>query len=133
MRNQRALLAIDGLVNLLLGVVLLLFPAPLVSLLGLPDSELAFYPSILGAVLVGIAVALFLQVGGQGGLASGLGLGGAVAINVCAGLVLASWLLFGGLSLPLRGAVILWIIVLVLVGLSSAELWQLVRGGGSAA
>ena len=53
-----ALLVVDAIINLLLGLVLLFFPASVVAFLGVPRSENAFYPSMLGAVLAGIGVAL---------------------------------------------------------------------------
>lgn len=117
MRSRNLLLRIDAAINLLLGVLLLFFPERLVEALGIPATEQSFYPSILGAVLFGIGVALLLQQKG-----GGLGLAGAVAINLCGGLALACWLLFGGLALPTRGVVFLWALVGVLVGLSTVEL-----------
>lgn len=122
MKLRRALLAVDGVVNLLLGAALVVFPAKLVTLLGVPDAQPAFYPSVLGGVLVGIGIALFMEVRRPKASPSGLGLAGAVAINMCAGVVLAGWLVLGDLSLPFRGQVFLWGMVLVLVGLSGAEL-----------
>jgi hypothetical protein len=53
----------------------------------------------------------------------GLGLGGAIAINLCRGGVLALWLIFGNLNLPIKGHVILWILVILLAGISSIELY----------
>jgi hypothetical protein len=50
-----------------------------------------------------------------------LGLGGAIAINLCGGLVLAVWLLSNKLSLPLRGQIFLWSLVMLLVGISVLE------------
>jgi hypothetical protein len=111
------LLLVDAVVNLLLGVFLLFFPENLVRALGLPMSEQAFYPSILGAVLFGIGIALLVQRKTDGGL----GLLGAVAINLCGGLVLALWLVFGSLSLPMHGSVVLWFLVVVLVAVSGVE------------
>jgi hypothetical protein len=52
----------------------------------------------------------------------GLGLAGAIAINLCGGLVLLGWLIFGNLNLPLRGNLFLWLIAIILVGISSVEL-----------
>lgn len=126
------LLQIDALINLLLGVLLLLFPEPLVTTLGLPGTDQAFYPGILGAVLFGIGIALLIQLRSTGGL----GLLGAVAINLCGGAALAYWLVFGALSLPAHGVTILWALVLVLVGLSSIELINALRrctGSGKSA
>ena len=109
----------DAVVNLALGVLLIAFPARVVEVLGIPTSAVAFYPSILGAVLFGIGIALWI---GRSGGSSGLGLAGAVSINLCGGVVLASWLLFGELGLETRGYVFLWCLVIVLVGLSAIEL-----------
>ena len=131
MRSRRdLLLAVDGAINLALGVALVAFPRGLVRALGIPTVENAFYPSVLGGVLVGIGIALFLERRGRRSGPVGLGLAGAVAINLCGGLVLAWWLALGGLDLPLRGRVFLWALVVLLVGLSGVELvhWAKARG-----
>jgi hypothetical protein len=73
-------------------------------LLGIPSSNAAFYPNILGGVLIGITIALLLEAFRKPGGLVGLGLGGAVATNLCGGLVLAEWLTFGDLTLPIRGS-----------------------------
>ncbi len=122
MANQKILLMIDGLINLVLGTVLLVFPSSLVAFLGVPPAQNAFYPSVLGGVLLGIAVALFVEGRSACDHAGGLGLLGAVCINLCGGLVLGAWLLFGELELPLRGSIFLWSLVVLLVGISSIEL-----------
>ena len=115
-------LCIDSLINLLLGAFLVAFPRDLVSFLGIPQPESGFYPGILGAVLFGIGVALWMEKGTDGAGGGGLGLGGAVVINLCAALMLAAWLLFGGLFLPARGSGLLWGIVAVLIAVSLAEI-----------
>ena len=119
--NRSLLLTVDSLINLLLGVLLLVFPRDLMSFLGLPEPGSAFYPSILGAVLFGIGIALWMERGADRARARGLGLGGAVAINLCGALVLSAWLLFGDLSLSIKAAVVLWGIVAVLTLVSLAE------------
>jgi hypothetical protein len=116
------LLRTDAIINLILGVALLVFPSSLVSYLGVPHAHGAFYPNVLGGVLVGIAIALFIEARNTADNARGLGLPGAVAINLCGGTVLAAWLVWGGLELPLRGRVFLWSLVVILVGISSVEL-----------
>ncbi len=118
--NRSTLLTVDGIVNLALGLLLMLFPAPLIAILGIPDAP-AFYPNILGGVLFGIGVALFLE-RTKRLKGSGLGLAGAVAINLCGAVVLAAWLLFGDLGLPFRGSLLLWGLVILLVGVSSMEM-----------
>ncbi len=120
-RGRARLLFIDGFVNLLLGVALLCFD-PVAGWLGVPASDTPFYPMILGAVLFGIGIALIWEgVRGDGQLV-GLGLGGAIAINLSGGLALTGWLLFGDLSLPFRGQLFLWSLASILVLISLAEL-----------
>jgi hypothetical protein len=109
----RALILTDAVINLVLGLLLLVFPESLVQILGIPPAESAFYPSILGAVLFGIGLALLLNWVRRD--AGGLGLGGAIAINLCAGIVLAFWLVAGNLDMPLRGSLFLWAIVVLLL------------------
>ncbi len=94
----------------------------MIAFLGLPSPGVAFYPSILGAVLLGIGIALVVERRASNRPTAGLGLVGAVTINACGGVALAAWLVSGQLALPLRGAVCLWILVALLVGLSSVEL-----------
>ena len=118
MKAGSFLLLIDAMINLALGVLLVFFPSSLVAALGVPTAEPAFYPSILGAVLFGIGIALLI--GRSNG--SGLGLVGAVSINLCGGIVLGLWLVLGNLQLPFRGFALLWGLVAILVGISVIEI-----------
>jgi len=129
MHNSK-LLIIDGVINLLLGGVLVLFPRPLVTALGIPTADQAFYPSILGAVLLGIGVALVIEYRRRPRGVVGLGLGGAVAINLCGSLVLAGWLVFGRLHLPIHGYALLWGLAILIVGLSVVELFTFATAAG---
>jgi hypothetical protein len=119
--HKETLLLVDGLVNLLLGVMLILFPAGLVDALGLPPFESGFYPTILGAVLLGIGVALLIERYGGGRGLTGLGIAGAIAINLCGGGALLLWLVSGGPAMPARGRVILWIIAVVVLLIGVVE------------
>jgi len=120
--RRATLLTIDGIINLLLGVLLVAFSEGLVRLLGVPPATNGFYPNILGGVLFGIGIALMMERRNKTGTGVGLGLGGAIAINLCGGLVLCGWLVFGGLALPVRGLIFLWFLVVLLVGISAIEL-----------
>ena len=113
------LLELDGAGNVLLGLPLLLFPGLVSDFLGLPRSGTTFYPAILGAIFVGIGVALLLERFKPS--LRGLGLAGAMSINFIFGVVLAGWLLLSGVDLPTRGLLVLWILALILVGISLAE------------
>lgn len=115
------LLKTDAAINLILGILLMAFPLRLVKALGLPIVYPTFYASILGGVLFGIGLALLIECYRKSNGLTGLGLAGAIAINLCGGFILAIWLLFGNLNLPMRGQILLWCLVLLLVALSLVE------------
>ena len=125
------MLLLDALVNLVLGIALLFFRTT-ASVLGIPGASSAFYPTILGAVLFGIGLALLLETYRGSGELVGLGLGGAVAINLSGGVALTGWLLLGDLEMPLRGQIILWTLAGVLVLISLAEIFIRRRSHSSA-
>jgi hypothetical protein len=114
-------LLVDAIINLVLGMLLLIFPRGLVGLLGLPNALSKFYPSILGAVLFGIGIALLIERYNPHPRIVGLGLGGAVAINLCGGTALLIWLIFGNLGISTVGYLFLGVLALVLVGISAIE------------
>ncbi|MEN8245801.1 MAG: hypothetical protein ABFS43_12980 [Thermodesulfobacteriota bacterium] len=120
--QYKKLLILDGAVNLLLGVLLLCFPLGLATWLGVPEGGLNFYPGILGAVLFGIGVALLLEAYGEQKGIRGLGLEGAIAINICGAGALVVWLLAVPLEISLRGYVVLWVIVLSVLLIGIVEL-----------
>lgn len=120
--TTKNLLVIDGIVNLLLGLLLFLFPIGIAPILGVPISENNFYPTILGAILFGIGIALLIDAYGQPHGIRGLGIAGAIAINFCGAGVLIVWLLFTSLNLPLRGYIVLWTIAIIVMAIGSIEL-----------
>ena len=111
MRKSKVLM-IDAGINFILGILLLLtilLPERIAKFVGIPAVKNAFYPSILGAVLFGLGIALVLEsYRTRPEQLVGLGLGGAVAINLCGGAVLIGWLNIGDVQIPLRGTVFLW-------------------------
>lgn len=113
--KRSQILLVDAVISLVLGVALAVFPNRLAELLGLPPAETKFYPSLLGAVVTGVAIALFVEWKRRPAETAGLGVRGAIAIDLCAALALAAWLLFGGLDLPIRGQIVLWAITALLV------------------
>lgn len=119
--KDRVLLIVDALVNFVLGALLLIYPEGFLHTLGLPLPETPFFPSLLGAVILGISLALGVELL-PGIPLRGLGLAGAVCINLTGGLVLALWLLLGDLGLHGRGVMLLWGLVLILFTLSLAEI-----------
>ena len=121
MKKSKVLL-IDAFINFMLGIILVIFPLKLVWFLGLPEVQNTFYPSILGAVLLGIGVALLIEYFRKPYSITGLGLGGAITINLCGALILVVWLLSSSLNIPIRGQIILWILVITLIVVSGFEL-----------
>jgi hypothetical protein len=119
--KHKAFLLIDGIVNLILGILLLLFPFGVAEILGLPQPQSNFYPTILGGVIFGIGIALLLEAYGQECRIRGLGIGGAIAINFCGGGILALWLIFEPLNIPLSRMITLWIVAIVVLGLGILE------------
>ncbi|NOQ97274.1 MAG: hypothetical protein GQ561_03840, partial [Calditrichae bacterium] len=114
-KNRRFLIFLDGIINLLIGLILLLFPWGMGNWLGLPVSNTFFYPTLLGSVIFGIGLALMLEWKGASEKYRGLGLGGAIMINFIGGGVLLLWLLLVPLQLPMRGMIILWIVALAVL------------------
>jgi hypothetical protein len=121
-RKHKNLLLVDGIANLTLGVLLLLFPVGIAELLGVPISKNNFYPTLLGGVIFGIGVALMIERYGFEKKIRGLGLGGAITINLCGSLVLLGWLIFSPPAIPLRGSMLLWAIGILVLGIGLVEL-----------
>ena len=128
---DRVLLIIDGCINLCLGVLLLLFPIGVADLLGVPIPESHFYPSLLGAVLFGIGIALMIESYGTSLRLHGLGIAGAISINFCGAGVLSVWLFFMPLDLPLRGKITLGAIAIGVLAIGVVEWLHSVRKTGS--
>ena len=126
MRHGKLLILIDSIINFFLGIVLLVYSDSVVSFFGLPETDHYFYPNILGAVLFGIGIALLIEYNRKKEF-FGLGLGGAIAINMFGGTVLLLWLIWGNLNIPIQGAIILWVLDFLLIGISAFELFAFLK------
>jgi hypothetical protein len=116
--KKRTLLTLDAVVNILLGLVLVFAPFGTTDFLGLPPAGSFLYSSVLGAVLIGIGLALLIARSG----ASGLGLAGAIAINLSGGLSVVIWLLAAPAARALPGRFLLWGIALAVLLIGIVEL-----------
>ncbi len=119
---RAALLIIDAATDLILGFFLVFFPLKVLDFLGLPVEMPPFYATILGGVLIGIGVALLIALSPGRRGREGLGLGGALIINLFAALALASLLIVGRISVSIIGYLILLGLLIFLVLLCGAEL-----------
>lgn len=127
--NKKVTLLIDASINFILAVLLLAYSPGLVRFLGVPYTDSFFYPNILGAIFLGITIALVIEAyRKQADRFTGLGLTGAISINLCGGLVLLVWLLSGNLNLPLKGMIFLWVLDILLVVISTIELISDLKG-----
>jgi hypothetical protein len=79
--RRTTLLKADAAINLILGILLMAFPAKLVTVLAIPMADPSFYPTILGGVLFGIGLALLIECYRRPNRFIGLGLAGAVRID----------------------------------------------------
>jgi hypothetical protein len=120
--KHRRLLILDGIINLILGVLLLMVPFGMAQYLGVPEPVTYLYAIVLGAVLFGIGLSLLLEARGGDRGVRGLGIGGAIVINFCGAGALMIWLLMSPLELPIRGQVLLWSVVVVVVLVGVVEL-----------
>ena len=124
MKDKFVLLTIDGIINLALGILMLFFPTHMIQTFDLPGADNNFYINILGAVLLGIGVALLIERSSNRLRMSGLGIAGAIAINLCGSGTLIAWLLFGNLDLSLGGSILLWSIALIVLGVAIIEIFS---------
>jgi hypothetical protein len=114
------LLWIETLLKLSGGVTLALFPFTTARLLGLPVSAAGLWPRLLGAVLIGLAGAAFIEGSTPG--SRGLGLAGAVLINLVSAAMLIVLLMLERAAATMRGRGALWALAIGLVILSLFEI-----------
>jgi len=124
--NEKRLLILDSVVDIILGLLLLLFPIKLAHFLGLPIPDSAFYPSILGGVLIGIGLALLIDIFNKRPHLNGLGIRGAIVINLCGAGTLMFWMIFGNLEIPPQGRIFLWFVAILifLIGILEWAHWN---------
>ena len=114
------ILTADALAKACIGLILLLLPGPTARLAGLWRGDVAFWPRMAGALLLGIALAIVLQfyIPAKGGL----GAAGTIAINMTGAVALLSALSMGAGAPTRRGRAVLWSMFALLVVVSLAEI-----------
>jgi hypothetical protein len=117
------LLWIETLLKLAAGLVLVVAPLGTIKLLGLPRTETGFWPRVLGAVLIGLAGALYVE--GRTPGSQGLGLTGCVIVNFSALSMLGGLLALEAGPPSARGRAVVWMVVVLLVLLSVLEIINL--------
>ncbi len=106
------LLWLETLLKLTAGAALVLAPLTTIKLLGLPPSASGFWPRVLGAVLIGIGAATFVEGAWDG--SRGLGMAGLIVINIASAAIIAFAAALGGGAATRRGTLALWSLVVLL-------------------
>ncbi|WP_295558843.1 ABC transporter permease [uncultured Hyphomicrobium sp.] len=114
------LLWLETLLKLVSGFALAVAPLTTLRILGLPSSASGFWPRLLGAVLIGIGGATFIEGAWEG--SRGLGLAGLIIINLTAAAAVALSASFGGGAMTRRGTFALWSLVVLLFVLALVEI-----------
>lgn len=114
------LLWIELVAKLAAGLVLLVIPLTAIKVLGLPRPPTAFWPRLLGGVLLGLSAATFMDTTVR--LGHGLSLGGSFVINLASGLTLGAMLFLKQGPDTRRGRAILWLIAGTLLALALVEI-----------
>lgn len=117
---MQQLLWIETLLKLSAGLVLVVAPQTVIKVFGLPRSEASFWPRLLGALLIGIAGALFVEGSQRGSL--GLGLGGSVVVNLTGALMMGIMIAADAGPPSTRGRVLVGVLIAVLLLLSAIEM-----------
>lgn len=107
-----------------IGAIMLLAPLTAAKLAGLPHGNSAFWPRLFGAALLGIAAAFAIEGYSQINAhinAKGLGLAGAVVINLITLLALIGAIIFKGVA-SRRGLLLIWCLVMILLALILFEI-----------
>ena len=117
---MQQLLWIETLLKLISGLVLAVAPMSAIKLFGLPRTDTGFWPRLLGAVLIGLAAALFIEARVEG--SHGLALAGCVVVNLSGATMMATLLVMDAGPPSVRGRGLLWVLVIILVALSVIEI-----------
>lgn len=127
---EQQLFWIETLLKLAGGLVLIFLPLTTARLLGLGAATSGLWPRLAGALLIGLAAALFIEGRGTGshgyGAAGhrmvGLGMAGVVLLNVAGAGILLAHLVLGGAAPTRRGNIVLSSLLVVLALLVALEI-----------
>lgn len=114
---MQEILGIEVLLKFWSGMGLLLAPSPLLQVLGLPRDPSGFWPRLLGAALIGVAGAIYVE--GRLQASQGLGTTGLVILNFSVAAFLFAHLVLGNTAPTRRGRLVVGGLggLLVLLGL----------------
>lgn len=117
------ILFLEVLIKLAFGVPLVLAPISTLKLCGLPCPPTGFWPRLVGGLLLGLAVAIFIEIRLPG--SKGLGLHGLIAINLVAAGSIVGPLIMNAGATTVRGRMALWLATALLFMLALAEISEI--------
>jgi hypothetical protein len=102
-----------------LGLFLVALPTFTIRLLGMPPAP-PFWPRLLGSTWLGLALAILAQ--DLRWTATGLGLGGVIAVNLVTGFALISMLAIGAPMPTRRGRLLAWLLAALFTALGFTQI-----------
>lgn len=122
------LLWIDLIIKGSVGALFITIPGPLAQVVGLPRVEHYFYARIAGALLLGIATALYMEGAGRGA-GQGLGIAGAGGLNLVGSSAMIALTVTVRQAAAARGRWLLWLSAVVLFGLGLMQFLSAAANG----
>ncbi len=119
MGAAHSLISLDILLKLGVGLALVLVPLSVARITGLPHGNTSLWPRLLGAVLIGLAGAMYAEA--RLDTARGQGIVGAIIVNLAAVCVLMAAATLSPVGTR-RGTVALWLATIALFLLSLGQI-----------
>ncbi len=118
------LLSLEVLVHAGLALLLLAVPGLLIRTLGWPPEPMRFWPRLLGAMQAAIALGIVttLMRWSHDGMSAGIGLAGAIVINLTMAFALFSMLFLGPYAPTRRGRFVIGVLAGILLLLALVEI-----------
>ncbi len=117
---KEQLLWVETVLKFCGGLAFLLTPLSVARAFGLAYTPTAFWIRLFGAVLVGLAAALYLEGASKSG--EGLGLAGVLTINLVTATAISLMLVAQNAAPRKRGRIALWLLVAILGVISIVEI-----------
>lgn len=114
---MQKILALELILKLSAGLLLLLVPRATSKIFGLPREQSALWPRLLGGVLVGLAGGVYLEIAKIGGIS----IPACIMLNFVGAGTLITLLILNGAAPTWRGRTLLGLTALLLFGLGLVE------------
>jgi hypothetical protein len=117
---MQQLLWFETVLKASVGAALLLAPGLVATICGLPPATVAYWPRIVGALLLGIAAGVYLDAVAPA--MGGIGIGGLIMINLAGATALLSLVILKRGAIATRGRISDGAAIALLLGLALVEI-----------